>query len=215
LRSCVGEFTAEAEAARELGHEVAKVQLHLAVGRGDHGAPAVDDLQKRRVCRGVGRDPGVLDARPSQQLRRPSIGELPEPGRRRPRERLRRRRQPLLECPCHVDAREQLVDQVGAESVLDLLVREQLLARGSPVLGVERLAVDPHREGTDERDERREDEQGRHQKAVIPHVTKPLARADRQQGGQPVSSQGVSTKLGTRRVAERVVHHERACDAIV
>jgi len=55
-----------------------------------------------------------------------------------------------LQFGLHLDVFEELVRQVVGESGLDVLVLEQLLARVDPVVGVERLPVDPDREDGDE-----------------------------------------------------------------
>jgi hypothetical protein len=67
----------------------------------------------------------------------------------------------LFQFSLHVDVGEELFRQVFGESGLDLFVLEQLVARADPVVGVERLSVDPGREDAQERDQSGDDQQGR------------------------------------------------------
>ena len=56
------------------------------------------------------------------------------------------RREGLFQFGLHIDVFEELVRQVVGELGLDLVVLQQLAAGVDPVIGVERLAIDPDRE---------------------------------------------------------------------
>ncbi|HEX3173550.1 MAG TPA: hypothetical protein VHQ43_04935 [Solirubrobacterales bacterium] len=71
------------------------------------------------------------------------------------------RRERFFQFALHVHAGEELVGEVVGELGLDLPVLEELVARLDPVVGVERLAVDPDREDGEERDQRGQDEKCR------------------------------------------------------
>ena len=59
----------------------------------------------------------------------------------------------------HIDVRVHLVDEEAGYLGPDVLVLQQLAAGLGPVVGVQQLAVRPHREDGDEREEGREDDE--------------------------------------------------------
>jgi len=71
------------------------------------------------------------------------------------------RRQGFFQLGLQVDVFKELFRQVVGELGLDLFISEQLVARADPVVGVERLPVDPDREDAQECDQGGEDQQGR------------------------------------------------------
>ena len=76
-------------------------------------------------------------------------------------ERCESRRERRFQLGLHLDVFEELVRQIAGESGLDLFVLEQLLARVDPVVGVERLPIDPDREDGEEGDQGAYDQQRR------------------------------------------------------
>ena len=71
------------------------------------------------------------------------------------------RRERLFQFGLDVHVGEELVGEVIGELGLDLIVLEQLVARVNPVVGVQRLAVDPDREDRQKRDQGAYDQQRR------------------------------------------------------
>jgi hypothetical protein len=82
------------------------------------------------------------------------------PGRRAG-ERCESGRKRLFQFGLHVNVGKELIREVVGEPALDFFVLEQLVARADPVVGVERLPVDPDREDAYERDQGGYDQQGR------------------------------------------------------
>ena len=76
------------------------------------------------------------------------------------------RREGLFQFGLDVDVGEEFVGEVVGELGLDLVVLEELVAGVDPVVGVERLAVDPDREDRQEGDQGGDDQQRRDDGAV-------------------------------------------------
>jgi hypothetical protein len=68
-------------------------------------------------------------------------------------ERCEPRRERLFQFGLNVDVGEEFVGQVIGELGTDLVVLKQPIAGVDPVVGVERLAIDPDREDRQERDQ--------------------------------------------------------------
>jgi hypothetical protein len=84
----------------------------------------------------------------------------------RPGQRREPRRERLFQFGLDVDVGEQFVGQVIGELGPDLVVLQQPIAGVDPVVGVERLPIDPDREDRQERDQGGYDEQSRDDAAV-------------------------------------------------
>ena len=74
-------------------------------------------------------------------------------------ERREPRRERLFQFGLHVHVGEELIGHVAGELGPDLVVLKELAAGVDPVVGVERLPVDPDREDRQERDQRGDDQQ--------------------------------------------------------
>ena len=85
-------------------------------------------------------------------------------GRERSGQRLGAARQLLLELGLDIDVGVQLIDQVDAERLLHILVREDLVGRVLHLVRVEHLALHPVRGDRDEQQHRREHDQRPHER---------------------------------------------------
>src|SRR5438105_3567508 len=63
----------------------------------------------------------------------------------------------LLQGACHVDVLVELVDDIGGQQYLDVLLGEHVRTGLHPRVGVERLAPDPNRCGAEDGEERGDD----------------------------------------------------------
>ena len=88
----------------------------------------------------------------------------------RPGQRREARREGLFQFALDVDVGEEFIGEVVGELGLDLFVLEELVAGVDPVVGVQRLAVDPYREDRQEREQGGEDKHGRDDAAVCGSV---------------------------------------------
>ena len=114
----------------------------------------------------VGGAPGAFGLRGFQRPFGYLRSELVQRPGGRPGERREPRREGLFQFGLDIDVGEEFIRQVVGELGLDLFVLEELVAGVDPVVGVQRLPVDPDREDRQERDQRGDDQQCRDDAAV-------------------------------------------------
>ncbi len=177
-RQVFGGAGADADLVAHFFDQMAEVQRHFAVFGGDGRAAAVEDFEQPFVRLAVGGRPERLDLRALQRpfgdLRR----ERAQAGRDRGGERLQPRRQLFFQLRLHRFVGGELFGEVVGEPFVDLLVGEDPAAGADPVVGVQRLAVGPDREGREQREDRADDEQHRDPaRMATPRTIRLLCRA--------------------------------------
>ena len=134
---------ADTEPLGRLSEQRLQVERHVATLGRDAFAAALDQVHEAAVRPAVRLFPERLCPRPSKQLFGSPHGELLQSDGGGPGERLRARRQGLLQLALHVAIRIEPVRQEGRDPALNRLILEQLAARLGPVLGVEQLPIRP------------------------------------------------------------------------
>ena len=109
-----------------------------------------------------------LDARRGERLLRDVQSELPRRRRHRSGQRLGVARQLLLDRALDIDVGVQLIDEVDAERLLNILVLENLVAGVRHLVRVQHRALNPVRGDRDDQQHRRDHDQRPHQHAVTP-----------------------------------------------
>ena len=154
-----GELAGDPELAAAFGEQRLEVEGDFAAAGRDRRAFVVEDLQQRFVGGAVGRAPEAFGLRGFQRPFGDFGSELVQRPGGRPGEGREPRREGLFQFGLDVDVGEEFVGEVVGELGPDLVVLQELVAGVHPVVGVERLAVDPDREDRQERDQGGDDQQ--------------------------------------------------------
>jgi hypothetical protein len=153
-----------------------QIELDDPAVRRDQPPAAGENLEQLAVRHLIRDAPGLLDGRLREQLRNQPVREL-----------LQLRcgtagqlvGQHVPQPTGHVNRGEQLMDEVAAERFLNLRVGQQLIARLRPVVGVQRLAIDPHGKAPHEQGDRRDRDEDRDDQPGRPAACRALRRRSR------------------------------------
>ena len=161
-RQSIGDPGRQTGAGGDLRDEVVEVERHRAAARD----VAVEDLEKLAVGGAVRLLPRHLRGGAPEHLRGVAVGDLAQGRGDRRRERLQVGRERLAQLVLDRRTGVDALQDGGRQRFADLLVLEQAIARLHPVLGVEQLALRPHRDDAHRPQERREHEKDDHAGAL-------------------------------------------------
>ncbi len=158
----------DSQADGQVGEDAAVLDRDLPAGGRDVLTFVFDQLHELLVRHADGVCYEVLHTRRCERSLRDVQGELPSGGRQGTGQRVDAARKLLFELGLDIDVGVQLIDQVDAERLLHILVREDLVGRVHDLVRLEHLALHPVRGERDDQEDRREHDQGPHERPVTP-----------------------------------------------
>jgi hypothetical protein len=156
-RQAIRSAGGQAGGRRDPRHEALDVELDRAVRR----RPVLDDVEERGVRAPVGELPRPERRRRTEDAGRVAHRHLAQPRGGGRRERVEARRERVAQALLDGVRVVQPVDQRDRERGADLVVLEELRARGHPVVRVERLPLRPDAEDGRRPQQRPDDEERR------------------------------------------------------
>ena len=164
---------------------------------------ALGDCDEAFGCELVRPLPRLLHARALERPVGDVLRDVAQAARRRSGERSQARRQRAGQLRAHVDVRVDLVDEVAGDGAAHRAVLQQRGARARPVVGVQQLAVGPHRDDRQHRDDRPQREQAAHGIAPPPREGARGRRCGRRVGGHGARWRAAATPLRDARRGRR------------
>ena len=171
------------QADGQVGYDVPVLERHGAAGRPDVLPLVLDQADELSVRHTNGVRDEALHARRGERLLRDAQGELPGGRRDGSGQRLGIVRQLLLDLALDIDAGVNLLDQVDAERVLNILIAQDLVGGVHHRVGVQHRELDPVCGDRQDQQQRRQHDHRPHQNAAATPLGHRNARSWRRISG--------------------------------